>query len=870
MITKVVPTGSYAGGLLRYLMDEKKDFEIIGGNVVGQNYSQIIRQWRAISQQNPRTDKDTKHITLSPHPFDRITNEQWQEIGEYMVRGLGYTNNLWVLITHKPTESQLKKNPDAPPHVHIMVNTIECEKFTRISDWKDQFRAEALTREIEKQFNLVPVAPSLEADERALPTGQKRRMLREEKELSALQPNPKIKLHLLQTTGFPTWQYTEPEPPVQTKLNNLCTIASCDRPPLTEYISRLQECDVDVRIATLDGSPVGISYQMDGVSFAGSSINKKFNWNGLQQQGITFDANNPAVEHYFKELSPKTSPRQQLKELVEAAANNAQTMSCFLNRCEAAGVEVRIKQTRTGKIQGIAYALGEEEVKGSELKGLSFEKLMAAGVTYDSERDKKAIAASANKYKEARFSRSTSTQAAENATEASTPRTDSFDAAQSSRKATRLTLHDLEALLDFLNFIEARLNRSSQQSLTDPLTPAQAPPSIQSIPAPDQAELKKDSHLIPVAASPVETPSPGKQPTPADPLTIVRQHLASILPTALFNREPWEQEMLSEAIESLSKSKQLNGKLLHATFGKENQYRVLFYDKFLSIRPNTQGMAKNLLYSSFIDQPAIECNFSSEQKREFYPLIEEFSPPPPANSLPASEATVKESSRIEQDKAQTTPGQSTRLSLPEDIKAQRAYLKSVYQKFSHLCTKQFSSLRRDEDIDVGVVLWGLKEQLQLDDIKHLLSQSPKVQHLLQQKRPVSEMFDYIEQRVTLAQTQRQLQADPSLSKRVDLVVPIVSSFFEEVKDDQQLERRNYILKQLGDIRSVVAKDGRGEVLRLRCRWVERASLEDKDVQLWQQAQENRTKQSQQQQLSPLPKPLKPKSKSKPKKQIELD
>jgi hypothetical protein len=871
MITKVVPTGSYAGGLLSYLMDEKKDFEIIGGNVVGQNYSQIMRQWRAISQQNTRTDKDTKHITLSPHPFDCITNEQWQEIGEYMVQGLGYTNNLWVLITHKPTESQLKKNPDAPPHVHIMVNTIECEKFTRVSDWKDQFRAEALTREIEKQFNIVPVAPSLEAGERALSTGQKRRMLREEKELLALQPNPKIKLHLLQTTGFPTWQYTEPEPPVQTKLNNLCTIASCDRPPLTEYITRLLQCDVEVRIATLDGSPVGISYQMDGVSFAGSSINKKFNWNGLQQQGITFDTDKEAIEGYFKELGPKTSPRQQIKELVEAAANNAQTMSCFLNRCEAAGVEVRIKRTRTGKIQGIAYALGEEEVKGSELKGLSFEKLIAAGVTYDLKRDEKEIAASANKYKAARTARSTSTplQAAENATTTSTLTPDSFDAAFSSRKATRLTLHDLEALLDFLNEIEARLNPSSQQSLTDPLTPAQAPPSIQSISAPDQAELNPDSHLIAVAASPVETPEV-QQPTPADPLTSVRQHLASILPTALEGREPWEQEMLKEAIESLSKSKQLTGKLLLATFGKENQYRVLFYDKFLSIRPNTQGIAENLLYSSFIDQPATRCNFSDSQKREFYPLIEEFSPQPPANDIPTREATVKESSRIKQDKEQTTPGQSTfRLPLPEGIKAQRAYLKSVYQKFSHLCTKQFS-LRRDEDIDVGVALWGFIEGLQLDDIKHLLSQSPKVQHFKQQKRPISEMFDYIEQRVTLAITQRQLQADPELSKRVNLVVPIVSSFFEAVPDNQQLEGRNYVLKQLGDIRSVVAKDGRGEVLRLRGRWVERASLEDKDVQLWQQAQENRTKQSQQQQLSPLPKPLKPKSKSKYKKQIELD
>jgi len=557
--------------------------------------------------------------------------------------------------------------------------------------------------------------------------------------------------------------------------------------------------------------------------------------------------------------------------LVEAAANNAQTMSRFLNRCEAAGVEVRIKQTRTGKIQGIAYALGEEEVKGSELKGLSFEKLMAAGVTYDPARDEKAIALAADKYKAARTARSTSTQAASNATEASTLTPDSFSAAQSSRKGTRLNLDDLEGLLDFLNEIEARLNQNSQQSLTDPLIPAQAPPPIQSIPTPDFSELEKDSHLIPVAASPVETHNHAQPPTPADPLASVRKRLASILPTALKGREPWEKEMLKQTFESLSKSKQLTGKLLLATFGKENQYQVLFYDKFLSIRPNTQGMAKNLLYSCDINKPATECNFSSEQKLEFCPHIEEFSPQPSANDIPTSEATVKESSRIKQDKAQTTPGQSTfRLSLPEDIKAQRTTVKSVYQKFSHLCTKQFS-FRRDEDIDVGVALWGLKEQLQLDDIKRLLSQSPKVQHFKQQKRPVSEMFDYIEQRVQLAITQRQLQADPSLSKRVDLVVPIVSSFFEEVKDDQQLEGRNYILKRLGDIHSVVAKDGRGEVLRLRGRWVERASLEDKDVQLWQQAQENRTKQSQQQQqLSPLPKPLKPKPKSKPKKHLELD
>jgi hypothetical protein len=174
-------------------------------------------------------------------------------------------------------------------------------------------------------------------------------------------------------------------------------------------------------------------------------------------------------------------------------------------------------------------------------------------------------------------------------------------------------------------------------------------------------------------------------------------------------------------------------------------------------------------------------------------------------SLTLQQTPAQAASPVETPEPTQPPIQPStfQLSLPEDIKAQRAYLKSVYQKFSHLCTKQFS-FTRDEDIDVGVALWGFVEQLQPDDIKRILSQSPKVQHLLQQKRPVSEMFDYIEQRVTLAITQRQLQANPELSQRVNLVVPIVSSFFEALPNNQQLEGKNYTLKRIGEIRSVVA------------------------------------------------------------------
>ncbi|HEY9691085.1 MAG TPA: hypothetical protein V6D15_02725 [Oculatellaceae cyanobacterium] len=76
MLAKVVATGSNPGGLLSYLMDSDKEYSLYGGNIAGQTYGEIMAEWKAISQQNPRTDKDTKHVTLSPHHSDLASHQK--------------------------------------------------------------------------------------------------------------------------------------------------------------------------------------------------------------------------------------------------------------------------------------------------------------------------------------------------------------------------------------------------------------------------------------------------------------------------------------------------------------------------------------------------------------------------------------------------------------------------------------------------------------------------------------------------------------------------------------------------------------------------------------------------------------------------
>ena len=271
MLAKVVPTGSNPGGLLGYLMDEEKEYSLYGGNIAGQTYGEIMAEWRAISQQNPRTDKDTKHVTLSPHHSDRLTPEQWLDIGEFMVNGLGYTNNLWLTIKHKPTESQLEKHPSSPPHVHIMINTIEVENFTRVNDWQDKTRAEELTREIEQRWNLYQVAPSQDASYSAPTTGQKRRMMREQEEFDK---------------GL---RATPPDEPTLQKLERIVINATGDRPDVVTFVGRLQHAGVDVRPTIIGLEMKGFAFEYEGFRCRGSQL-KNCSWKKLQEvRSVDYD-----------------------------------------------------------------------------------------------------------------------------------------------------------------------------------------------------------------------------------------------------------------------------------------------------------------------------------------------------------------------------------------------------------------------------------------------------------------------------------------------------------------------------------------------------------------------------------------------------
>jgi hypothetical protein len=88
------------------------------------------------------------------------------------------------------------------------------------------------------------------------------------------------------------------------------------------------------------------------------------------------------------------SEKEQLKALIRDAAKDQPTMSEFVRRLEAQGVQVRANIAKTGHVSGISYCLDRIAVKGSGLgRAYSFLGLQKEqGVRFDPKRDLEALA----------------------------------------------------------------------------------------------------------------------------------------------------------------------------------------------------------------------------------------------------------------------------------------------------------------------------------------------------------------------------------------------------------------------------------------------------------------------------------------------
>jgi hypothetical protein len=92
------------------------------------------------------TKKPVIHVSLNPHPDDKLTDEQLTEIGQKYMERLGYGSQPYMIFKHEDIDRQ---------HIHIVSTRVRPDG-SLVPDSFEKDRSNKIRRELEKEYNLIP------------------------------------------------------------------------------------------------------------------------------------------------------------------------------------------------------------------------------------------------------------------------------------------------------------------------------------------------------------------------------------------------------------------------------------------------------------------------------------------------------------------------------------------------------------------------------------------------------------------------------------------------------------------------------------------------------------------------------------------
>ena len=153
MVAKI-NIGSNLYGALAYNQEKVDEGlgKILGANLVFEptdgkfNVSECIDDFMQFVPAHFRTEKPVFHVSINPHPDDRLTDEQLTDIGrEYMER-LGYGNQPYLIFKHEDIGRE---------HIHIVSLRVDSDG-KKIDGYKEHERSKEITEHLERKYNLNP------------------------------------------------------------------------------------------------------------------------------------------------------------------------------------------------------------------------------------------------------------------------------------------------------------------------------------------------------------------------------------------------------------------------------------------------------------------------------------------------------------------------------------------------------------------------------------------------------------------------------------------------------------------------------------------------------------------------------------------
>ncbi|MGJ7025660.1 conjugal transfer protein MobB [Petrimonas sulfuriphila] len=118
-------------------------FESEDGNF---NIRRCMESFEMQLPQDIKTEKPVVHISLNPHPDDKLSDEQLSEIAQEYMEKLGYGNQPYMVYKHEDIDRH---------HLHIVSLRVD-ENGKKLNDKFEHRRSKDITQELEAKYGLHP------------------------------------------------------------------------------------------------------------------------------------------------------------------------------------------------------------------------------------------------------------------------------------------------------------------------------------------------------------------------------------------------------------------------------------------------------------------------------------------------------------------------------------------------------------------------------------------------------------------------------------------------------------------------------------------------------------------------------------------
>ena len=264
MIAKLIKARGFRR-ILEYSLRESKGY-LLDTNMGENSPRGLSREFNQVRNVRPEIKRPVHFVSIALSPKESLTDEQWREVAQKYLSGMGFTDNQFAVAKHTDA---------AHPHIHIIVNRVTLGGKL-VSDSKDYYRQEQIMRKLEQEYDLTPVMPSKEIRRRAPTKGELEQAVR---------------------IGTPS---------AKMLLQKLVDKALQENPEYSGFIARLEVTGaIAIPNKAATGRISGISFQYEGVTMKGSDLGRGYTWAGLQKRGLHYGQIRNDGKDERREYTPK-------------------------------------------------------------------------------------------------------------------------------------------------------------------------------------------------------------------------------------------------------------------------------------------------------------------------------------------------------------------------------------------------------------------------------------------------------------------------------------------------------------------------------------------------------------------------------------